>query len=71
MKLLLEHNADRSKGPKTWDGHIGTTPLYWAANKGFAKTAAVLEVAVLLERGANPNPKQRPTIVKVRDPITF
>ena len=71
MKLLLEHTADPSKRLKTLDGHVGTTPLYWAANKGFAKTAAVLEVAVLFEDGANPNPKQRPTIVKVRDPITF
>ena len=28
------------------DGHAGTTPLYWAANKGVVKTAA---------DGANPN----------------
>ena len=36
VKLLLEPNADPSKGLKTLDGHVGTTPVYLARRNDHA-----------------------------------
>ena len=36
VKLLLEPNADPSKGLKTLDGHVGTSPVYLARRNDHA-----------------------------------
>ena len=51
LELDKEHNANPSAGLTTLDGYVGTTLLYWAANKRGIKTAV---------RAQRKQTKQRP-----------